>query len=274
MYERYLEQQQEISPESWDKAVRAVVPARYRRLAPVQLERFLRQSLAEMSLQEREVVVESLGKIAKDIGLGLSKNAGTIGTVGGAALGTVLLGPAAGTAIGGALGGALGTAIGGATAPQSQARGGTRRTSQMPAGPSTRSPTGATAYARSGPQVPAPQPLTGSPPIAGSPANQLMVLVNNPHFLIQMLRTMFAATRMPGPQSRGELVDSLQVAEYANAVRSIANELSVHTAESSQTAADYVERLSEYSSDIDAAGRVLEYAYTERENLRRQSANY
>ncbi len=197
-----------------------------------------------MTVQEREVVLESFGKIAKDVGKGLVTHAPTIGAVGGGVIGTVYGGPTGG-AIGAQLGGSVGSAIGGQQPKTTTPAGGTptipTSTGDRPAAPE--------------PKTPAIRPASGTP-ITGSPPNQLLILINNPH------------ASDPRRQAGSARTEAGTLEAFSNAIGVFAEKLAVESALSMPPVASENVPSLQLTSPEERAEDTFQEAFEEREVMR------
>lgn len=221
----------EVPESHYYAALRAVLPEATGRMSDRQAEAALARHLRQMSPREREFVVESIGKIARAIGRGLAPHAGRIGALGGGALGTMLLGPGVGTALGTTVGAAIGGAVSGRPGPgSSPQRGRSASNGRSALLPRNRRP-GAPRRRRfrtpAGPMLPVRRDLdpVRSNPASPSPSNQLLLLVNNPHFLVQILRAVIGGGRSRRSRQQVSVKEAKQLRSYAEALGTIARQL-------------------------------------------------
>lgn len=217
----YFEAITDFSEASWDEAVRSVFPAEMQRLDQDTLDRLLKKVLTQLPHEERELVVESLGKIAKSVGKFAVQNAGTIGTIGGAVAGGIVGGPA-GAAMGASLGGTIGGSIQQGAQPRRTARPVNPNPVQQHPAPRP-------------PVQPAPRPPAQQGAVRQqSPELRPVMLANNPQYLSNLIQTIVARTlnsMMQGQRTQlptnAEQYSSRVIEAFSNAISVYAEETAI-----------------------------------------------
>lgn len=238
MFDEYHHHVNNVSEAHWYDAVRTVMPPAFRHLEDDRLDRVLSKTLKQLPLEEQEVIIESLGKIARSFGRTLARNAGTIGQVGGAAIGTFIGGPGVGTAAGAAIGGAVGRAVQGSTGQHRPQR---PLPSRRPAPPS-RGYTPSRGYAPAVPSTPSLPARSG--PVSQHPAGRNLMLSNHMDFLIQIVRAVLESVINALLQRQGRLLPAgnsrpsegmIPLSEFSNAFMVFGEEGARHSPASSET---------------------------------------
>jgi len=145
----YYDEEIDFSEEDWFDSLELLIGQYDTEASYEELEDNLDEILESMSDQEAESFLKSFGNVASSIGKGLLKSAPTIAKVAGTMMGGPMVGNLVGSAVGGMMGGQPGAGnINNATQVNPQA-----------------------------------------PSFSTTPAaNQLMILINNPKFLVPLLR--------------------------------------------------------------------------------------
>lgn len=209
----YYHKLNDISEGHWNEAVRAIFPKNLRNLNDGKLNILLRKVLKQLPIEERDLVVESIGSIAKSIGSGIKKNAGTIGGIAGGVVGTYIGGPA-GTAIGAQLGSKLGNMAAGSQPQrqkQQQKRYLQQRKRQIPFPSNSRAQTQQTT------------PIS----IANRPETRTLMLAGHAHFLIQVMQAVIESILKVLLKDTGRRIKTESFSENLIPVESFANAIAV-----------------------------------------------
>lgn len=196
------------------EAIRVVLGPAYANISDAEADQMISGLLADMSSEEQENLLRSLGRVAKSVGRTAVRALPTVAPIAGGIIGTAVGGPA-GTAIGGA----IGQAVGGLAAPAAQRAAPRRRQRVVRRVP----------VARRRPARRAPRPVVRRrrrPRRASLPrgaTRQLLSLLQNPQFLISLLGQLTNRREAIDIAVRGEAVQ-VPFAAFMNTLSYLAQE--------------------------------------------------
>ncbi len=225
------------------EAIRLALGPGYESISDIEADRIAGRLLSQMSPEEQEGFLSSLGRIAKSAGRTVVKALPTVAPIAGSLIGTAFGGPA-GTAIGGAIGNMVGGLATRGTPPTT---GQAPRRPPVPthAPPIPRRIPPSTAAPQSRPQI-APNP--GATSLGSGAAAQLLSLIQNPQLLNSLLGQLLNAREAVDIEVKGEAVQ-VPFSAFMNTLAYLAEEAAL---EARPTAAGSVP---EYL--MDAEGQYL-----------------
>lgn len=218
---------QEEFIESWYQTAEYVLTDQTDQLSREEIDRLLAEATYDMTEEEAEGFLSGLVNVAKKglkvVAPILKKAAPIIGT-------------AAGAVIGGPIGAKLGGALGGAIAGSGGA--GRQQASRNQPAPSLQ-----------GRQAPSPAFSSPSGNIAGTPAGyapvgkQLLVLINNPEYLIQLLRAVIPAQSSRTPRTSESFIS------HVNTMKQLSEDLLDVSFEENNPISEYDDAYEAYHYD-------------------------